>query len=198
MQWTIKRDRIDVAAIARFLREVDDNVQVVMTNEEQKEAGTEALPSLFFLLLLLSRSLSLSLSFFFHKKNHFINIRVWMCISAHSYVQWKIFANHNCFFFYQHARMCSFVLFLLDDERRRRRRRSEWLDEIDIYIKIINNKVLCETILRFFFLFNIYLINCLLIENLIWSHSNRIDRSSIEFSARYRKWLSRFFLLLLP
>jgi len=76
MQWTIKRDRIDVAAIARFLREVDDNVQVVMTNEEQKEAGTEALPSLFFLLLLLSRSLSLSLSFFFHKKNHFINIRV--------------------------------------------------------------------------------------------------------------------------
>ena len=69
MQWTIKRDRIDVAAIARFLREVDDNVQVVMTNEEQKEAGTEALPSLFFLLLLLSRSLSLCLSrFFFHKK----------------------------------------------------------------------------------------------------------------------------------
>ncbi len=50
-----------------FFVEVDDNVQVVMTNEEQKEAGTEAFPSLFPSLLFLS---------FFFIKNHFINVCV--------------------------------------------------------------------------------------------------------------------------
>jgi hypothetical protein len=42
-----------------------------MTNEEQKEAGTEPFPSLSFSL------------FFSHKKNHFINLYVRVRVSAH-------------------------------------------------------------------------------------------------------------------
>jgi hypothetical protein len=60
-----------------FFEEVDDNVQVAMTNEEQKEAGTEAFPSLIFFF---------SLALFFHKKiisSMYTRACVCFCMPAH-------------------------------------------------------------------------------------------------------------------
>jgi hypothetical protein len=56
---------------------VDDNVQVAMTNEKQKEAGTEAFPSLSLSLsLLLSRISLLLLSFHYEEKEIATRIRL--------------------------------------------------------------------------------------------------------------------------
>jgi hypothetical protein len=127
MQWTIKRDWISVVAAVRFLCEVDDNVQVAMTNEEQKEAGTEAFPSL---------SLVLFFSLFSYIKSFHQCMCVWKCISACPHVQWKFFTNHNDFSSITmrlSTYLCARVLFLVEHQsnvRRRRRRREKKIERI--------------------------------------------------------------------
>ena len=146
MQWTIKRDWISVAAVVRFLREVDDNVQVAMTNEEQKEAGTEPFPSLFF-----SRFFSLifSSSETRRRKNHLINFYLTR-VCAFLHVQWEFFTNHNEF------SLSLFLLFRyvfsvrsLARWTRRERKRKERLGGCNIYWRKWQiDKVLRAKILR--------------------------------------------------
>jgi hypothetical protein len=97
-----------------------------MTNEAQKEAGTEAFPSLL---------LSLFFSFFFIKKNHFINVCVYECAFLHARTSNENFSPITTTLLLlrcAYLRVYVFVLFLVEHQanvrirtRRRRRKKKE-------------------------------------------------------------------------